>query len=211
MNIVIQDKTIEIDGQPYIKGSIRPVQVGDNVSFLFPWYGNQSVWSGKWQEITLAGVPCESAAAFKAYQQTNFYPAVPAGMAVGKPVDGAAPSSLLGTDADGNLVTYSEWRHEVLVITDVDSGSVLPLRDLIVIIDAKNGNVFVQLPTAADAFNVDTKRSIKYHLKRIDNTPNNVSITVSQGGVIDDDGLGLAPVYLGKEQVASDGAKWWTI
>ena len=73
MEIVINSNTIEVDGLSYKKGSIRPVQVGDLVSLMFPYWNNQSIGSDSWENITVNGTPVTSAANFKAIAEANFY------------------------------------------------------------------------------------------------------------------------------------------
>lgn len=75
MNIIITDSTIELDGQPYKKGSIRVIQDGDNFRLVFPWYNNQDLYNLPYTEITqgVGETPFASAAAFKTFQEENFY------------------------------------------------------------------------------------------------------------------------------------------
>mgnify|MGYP000676912441 CR=1 FL=1 len=68
------DTTIEIDGQSYKKGSVRPAYSGGSVSFFFPWFDStQTLFIGNYDQVVIDGDVAESIDQVKDYVNANFY------------------------------------------------------------------------------------------------------------------------------------------
>jgi hypothetical protein len=110
----------------------------------------------------------------------------------------------LGKGTFTGLKTNGVLEHKVKSIVFADS-PYTAAGETVILSDATNGNIVVNLPTAASA--IDRT----YHIKKIDASANTITVTPNGVETIDGAATYVINVQYNSIQIVSDGSQWFII